>query len=166
MFFWYLKRWDSAVSPKNGHHFSNKLFQNWNYKKKITKNVVLNWYFSIKENGKIQAFFATIDFECPNFMIFDATVPSQRYRFQKTILQRLIFLVKMELVSSVLHINATTLIWLLRGTPLHSHAWTSPKFPLAALGISKGKRIIWETQYFFFRPDRDKNSLHFYYTCI
>lgn len=44
----------------------------------------------------------------------------------------------------------------LGGTPLHSHAWTSPKFPLTALGILKGKRIIRETQYFFFGPDREE----------
>ena len=44
-----------------------------------------------------------------DFMIFDTTVPSQCYRYQKVILQRLIFFVKMKLVSIVVHINATTL---------------------------------------------------------
>ena len=37
-----------------------------------------------------------IDFECPGFMIFDATVPYQHYRYQKTILQHLIFFCKNE----------------------------------------------------------------------
>ena len=42
-----------------------------------------------------------IDFESPDFMIFDATVPSQCYIYQKNILQHLIVFLKMKLVSTV-----------------------------------------------------------------
>ena len=48
-------------------------------------------------------------------MIFDATVPSQRYRYQKTILQHLIFFCKNEACVNCGTLNATTLIWLLKG---------------------------------------------------
>ena len=47
--------------------------------------------------------------------IFGNTVLSQRYRYQKNILQCLIFFVKMKLVSTMVHINTTTSICLLQG---------------------------------------------------
>ena len=56
-----------------------KWFYNWKYQKMhFTKNVALNWHSSMIFFWKIQMF----EFEC--FMIFDATVPSQLYRYQKT----------------------------------------------------------------------------------
>ena len=56
---------------------------------------------------KIQMFLTQkIDFECPSFMNFNASVPSQHYRYQKNILH-FDFLVKMKLVSTVGHINFT-----------------------------------------------------------
>ena len=52
-----------------------------------------------------------MDFECPNFMISNATVPSQGYRYQKNILQCLIFFCKNE---ACVNCETHTLLTLLR----------------------------------------------------
>ena len=85
---------------------------------------------------------------------------------KKNIWQRLIFFCKNEAcVKCTTHKRYNPNLVTVGGTPLHSHAWTSPKFPLAALGILKRKRIIRETQYFFFRPDREE-TLYIFTTHI
>ena len=79
--------------PKIRRHFMNKSCSMLNLSKNVFyKKCGLNWYSSMKNFfWKIQTF----------FMIFEATVPSQRYRYQINILQHLIFFIKMKLVSTV-----------------------------------------------------------------
>ena len=48
-------------------------------------------------------------------MIFDTTVPSQHYRYQKKHFAMFDYFVKTKLVSTVQHINSTIKTWLLAG---------------------------------------------------
>ena len=104
------------MSPKIGVILKTKLIWNWSHQKMLFYKKCGPEMIFFNEKNFLERFF-DIEiwlFECPNFKIFDATVLSQRYRYQKHILQwGFDFFAKMKLVSNVAHINATMLTWLL-----------------------------------------------------
>ena len=89
-------RWHSAARC----HFTNKIY----LKLQLPKNVIYKKcgpkliYFNEKILRKI---WTSFDFECPNFMIFDFTVPSQALQISKKDFATFYFFVKMKLVSNL-----------------------------------------------------------------